>query len=190
MASRKTDRTHETHDRNPDPITDEPGSHPVGTGLGAAAGGTAGGLAGAAIAGAAAGTAAGGPVGTAVGAAIGIVAGAVGGGLAGKSIAENIDPTAEDAYWRENYRGRSYVDQDASYDDYGPAYRYGWESRTRYPDRSYQEIESDLQRDWDTSRGSSRLDWDRARYASQDAWERVSSMSPTTPATNMPKKAK
>lgn len=65
---------------NLDPITGEPGAHPVGTGVGAVAGGMA--------AGAAVGTVAG-PVGTAVGAA----AGAVVGGLAGKGVAEKIDPT-------------------------------------------------------------------------------------------------
>ena len=78
---------------NRHPLTGAPGAHPVGTGLGAALGGVA--------AGAATGTVAG-PVGTLVGAAIGAVVG----GLAGKGIAETIDPTAEDAYWRDNYRGR------------------------------------------------------------------------------------
>ena len=77
-------------DANLDPLSGAPGAHPVGTGVGAAAGGV--------VAGALAGTVAG-PVGTLVGAAVGAVAG----GLAGKGIAEMIDPTAEEAYWRENY---------------------------------------------------------------------------------------
>ena len=64
-------------DLNEDPITGEPGSHPVGTGLGAAGG---------AAAGAALGTAVGGPIGTVVGGIIG----AVTGGLAGKDVAENL----------------------------------------------------------------------------------------------------
>src|SRR6476659_6480840 len=91
---------------NRDPITGAPGAHPVGTGLGAAAGGIA--------AGAAAGSVAG-PVGTAVGA----VVGAVVGGLAGKGIAEQIDPTIEEADWRENYKARPYVGDKESFDDYG-----------------------------------------------------------------------
>ena len=76
-------------DANPDAITGEPGSHPVGAGLGAAAGGAA--------AGAAAGV-----VGGPVGAAVGAVVGGIAGGLAGKGVAEQIDPTQEDAYWRAN----------------------------------------------------------------------------------------
>src|SRR4029453_3919775 len=98
--------------RDEDPITGAAGAPPVGTGLGAVAGGIA--------AGAATGTVAG-PIGTTVGAAVGAIVG----GLAGKGVAEMIDPTVEDAYWRDNYADRPYVTKGASYDDYGPAYRYG-----------------------------------------------------------------
>src|SRR5688500_13657548 len=139
-------------DANRDPITGAPGSHPVGTGVGAAVGGIA--------AGAAAGSVAG-PVGTVVGAVVG--------GLAGKGVAESIDPTAEDNYWRDNYSSRPYIDSSASYDDYGPAYGYGVNSYSKYPGRSFDEVESDLSRDWDSSRGTSSLSWDRAKNASRDA---------------------
>ena len=86
----------EDKDLNRDPITDEPGAHPVGTGVGAAGG---------AMAGAAAGTV-GGPVGTLVGGVIGAVVG----GLAGKAAAEAVNPTAEEAHWRENYNRESYYE--------------------------------------------------------------------------------
>lgn len=76
--------TTSTGSANLDPLSGEPGAHPVGTGLGAAAGGMA--------AGAAAGTVVG-PVGTVLGAA----AGAVVGGLAGKGVAEKVDPTKDGA---------------------------------------------------------------------------------------------
>ena len=122
----KTER--DKRDANRDPITTESGSHPVGTGLGAAAGGMS--------AGAAAGTIAG-PVGTAVGAALGAVVG----GLAGKGIAELIDPTAEDGYWHTNYANRPYVNRDYTYDDYGPAYRYGVEYYRTNPGRTFEESE-------------------------------------------------
>ena len=105
----------ESKDMNRDPITGAPGSHPVGTGIGAAGGGAAGTAIGSAA----------GPVGTVAGAVIGDVAG----GLAGKGVAEQIDPTAEEEYWRVNYKTRSYVPSGATYDQFAPAYRYGWESR-------------------------------------------------------------
>ena len=148
-------------DANRDPITGAAGSHPVGTGLGAAAGGIA--------AGAAVGTVAG-PVGTVIGAAVGAIAG----GLAGKGVAEMVDPTAEDAYWRENYSTREYVSPGSTFDDYGPAYRYGVETYAKYPDREYDTVESEMSRDWDRAKGTSSLSWDRAKYATRDAWMRLS----------------
>ena len=134
--------------------------HPVGTGIGAAGG---------AVAGATIGTAVGGPVGTAVGGAIGAAAGA----LAGQGIAEAIDPEVEDAYWRNNFSSRPYVDRGASYSEYGPAYRYGWESRGRYADRSFDNVENDLERGWDKAKGQSKLAWSKAKNATRDAWHRV-----------------
>jgi hypothetical protein len=150
-----------TTDSNRDPLTGAPGSHPVGTGVGALAGGIA--------AGAAAGTVAG-PVGTVIGAAVGAVVG----GLAGKGIAESIDPTAEDAYWRENYSSRPYVDSGSSYDDYGPAYGYGVNAYTQHSGRRFEEVEGDLSSGWDSARGNSSLSWDRAKHATRDAWKRAS----------------
>ena len=106
-----------------------------------------------------------------MGAAVGAVVGAVGGGLAGKAAAEAIDPTAEDAYWRGNFASRSYA-MGASYDVYGPAYRYGWESGARYADRDFDDVEPDLRQNW-TGSSAQRLPWDKARLATRDAWDRV-----------------
>ena len=147
-------------DANRDPISGAPGSHPVGTGVGALLGG--------ATAGAAAGTVVG-PVGTVIGAAVGAVVG----GLAGKGIAESIDPSVEDAYWRENFKTRPYADSGSSYEQYEPAYRYGVDSFSGYPGRSFEDVEGDLSRDWDDKRGTSSLDWERAKHATRDAWNRL-----------------
>src|SRR5687768_9067310 len=157
MNDRKDQRD---KDENRDPISSAPGAHPVGTGAGAAAGGAAGAVAGAAV---------GGPVGAVVGGAIGAVAG----GLAGKGVAEAIDPTAEDAYWRENYRTRPYYDSAVSYDDVSPAYRYGWESRAQYHGRRFEDVETDLERNWDKAKMKSNLEWTNARHATRDAWDRI-----------------
>jgi hypothetical protein len=144
-----------------DPITGAPGAHPVGTGVGAFIGGAAAGAATGAV---------GGPVGSVVGA----VVGAVLGGLAGKQVAEGMDPTMEDAHWREHYASRPYVQSGTSYDDYGPAYGYGVSEFGRYPGRTFEEVEPELGRDWETRRGTSGLKWDQARHATRDAWQRVS----------------
>ena len=147
-----------------DPITGTPGAHPVGTGVGAA-GGAAGGAAIGALAGP-------------VGAAVGLVAGAVAGGLAGKGVAEKIDPTAQDAYWKDHYSKRSYAEKNVSYEVYRPAYRTGYEGYTRYPGKRYDEVESALQRDYERSKGNSTLGWDKAKHATRDAWQRVGKAIP------------
>ena len=149
----------EDKDLNRDPITDEPGAHPVGTGVGATGG---------AVAGAAAG-ALGGPV----GAAIGGVVGAVVGGLAGKAAAEAVNPTAEEAHWRENYNREPYYEQGRSFDDYGPAYRLGLTGRTRYQD--WDTAEPNLESEWESARGGSSLSWPQALPASRAAWNRIDS---------------
>ena len=151
-------------DANRDPITGTAGAHPVGTGVGAVGGA----VAGAALGGVA------GPV----GAAVGLVAGAIAGGLAGKGVAEKIDPTVEDAYWKTNYSKQKYVERNAPYSTYQPAYRTGYEGRNLYPGKKYEEVESDLQRDYEKSKDSAILSWDKAKSATRDAWNRVEKATP------------
>jgi hypothetical protein len=148
------------HYENADPLTGAPGAHPVGTGVGAALGGAA--------AGAAAGTVVG-PVGTVVGAAVGAIAG----GLVGKGVAEGLDPTIEDAYWRDNYNQRPYVEQGARYERYQPAYRYGWEARSRLGTSSWDDNHEDLRQNWEAHPDSLGLDWESAKGAVRDAYERA-----------------
>jgi uncharacterized protein (TIGR02284 family) len=147
----------EDKDLNRDPITDEPGAHPVGTGVGAAGG---------AVAGAAAGSL-GGPVGMAVGGVIGAVVG----GLAGKATAEAINPTAEEAYWRDNYTREPYYEKGREWDEYAPAYRHGVSARTRYQD--WESAEPQLASEWETARGGSSLSWPQAQPATRAAWDRL-----------------
>lgn len=158
------------NDRNDKPtMRDDKDSRPVAKGVGAAVGGVTGGVIGGAAAGATVGGMTG-PAGAAVGAAVGAVAGAV----TGKAVARAIDPAAEDTYWRENYASRPYVTSGALYDDYGPAYRYGVDSFSRYPDRGFEDVEPELSRNWGQSRGRSSLEWSHAKHATRDAWQRLS----------------
>ncbi len=146
-------------DLNRDPITGATGSHPVGTGIGAATAGAAGAVIGSMA----------GPVGAVAGAAIGAVVG----GLAGKGVGEAVNPTAEEAYWRDQYPREPYYAQEHSYNEYAPAYRTGYEARTRYAGRGFDEVETDLEREYNANRGESTLPWDRARPAARAAWDRI-----------------
>ena len=154
----------ETRDMNRDPISGAPGSHPLGTGVGATGGAVAGATIGAA----------GGPVGMAVGGAIGAVVG----GLAGHAVGEAVDPTAEDAYWRSTYENEPYRASGYDYNDYGPAYKLGYEGRGRYAGRSFEQVEPQLASDWEASKGNSRLAWNDAKSATRAAWHRVERAMP------------
>ena len=151
-------------DANLDPITGEPGAHPVGTGIGAAGAGAAG-------------AAIGGVVGGPVGAIIGAVVGAVSGGLAGKSAAEAIDPTVEDEYWRSNHAAQPYVEPGRQYEDYQPAYRTGYEAYSRHATakKSFDEVEPELKSEYEKSYGGAGLAWDKAKPATRAAWDRADS---------------
>jgi hypothetical protein len=154
-------KTNRKKDANRDPITGAPGAHPVGTGVGAAVGGAATGAAFGSVAG---------PVGTVAG----IIGGAVVGGLAGKGIAEKIDPTREDAYWRENHAQQSYAGT-RTYDDYSEAYRTGYTGYDRYgrEGRTFEDSETDLRREYEKNPNASKLGWTDARAAARAAWHRV-----------------
>jgi hypothetical protein len=170
-------------DENRDPISGEPGAHPVGVGVGTAVGGAAGGAAlGAAGALAAAGGAMGAAAGPA-GAVVGAVAGGVAGAFAGKAVAENVNPTEEDAYWRDNFESRPYVNKGTPYDEYRPAYQYGWESRSRHTGERFEDAETDLRSGWENTKP--KLGWDRARPAVRDAWDRIDQRPGTGTSPNV-----
>lgn len=149
-----------TSNENADPLTGEPGAHPVGTGVGAVIGGI--------VAGAAAGSVVG-PLGTVIGAAIGATLG----GLTGKGVAESIDPTRQEAYWREFHRDRPDLAPATTFEDFGPAYSYGVHAYGIHPGRRFDEVEAELGHNWSAMRGNSDLSWEQARAATRDAWQRL-----------------
>jgi len=159
VSSEKTVDLPPHGNRNPDPITDQPGSHPIETGVGAAVGGAASGMAVGAVAGP-------------VGAGVGAVLGAVAGGLAGKGVGELIDPTTEDNWLRETFSSKPYARSGASFESYQPAYRYGAEAEARHQGKPFAEIEPDLRAGWNQGQANS-LGWDQAREAVKDAYDRT-----------------
>lgn len=83
-----------------------------------------------------------------------------------------INPTAEEAYWRQAYRSEPYYRSEFTYDDYGPAYRVGYTGPVRR-NGGFEQLEGELQGDFDRVRGKSRLRWEDAREAIRAAWRRV-----------------
>lgn len=146
-------------DANRDTLSGEKGSHPVGTGVGTAMGGALTGVAAGAVAG---------PVGAVVGAVVGGIAGA----YAGKSVAEQIDPTVEDAFWRAQYRSRDYYQANVDYDLIAPVYRYGWEFQDSGKYDRMSDAEAEARTRWENEGGAD-LPWDNVRPAFRDSWERA-----------------
>jgi hypothetical protein len=103
---------------------------------------------------------------------VGAAVGAVVGGLAGKGIAEQIDRRARTLLARQ-LLDRPYA-SGSTYDEYRPAYEYGWSSYSMYPGRRFDEVESDLSREWERTKRRVELTWERAKHATRDAWNRVS----------------
>jgi len=107
---------------------------------------------------------------------VGAVVGSVVGGMMGHDLAESVNPTMEDAFWRSNYTRETYVEPSMTFNDYGPAYRVGYMGYARHGERHgghFHKAEEDLEKDWNSERGESRLEWSKARHAARAAWLRV-----------------
>jgi hypothetical protein len=88
-----------------------------------------------------------------------------------------INPTAEEAHWRNAFRDEPYYRPELGYDDYSPAYRVGYTGPIRRAG-SFSALENELHQDWDRVKGRSRLTWTEARQATRAAWERVTEGHP------------
>jgi hypothetical protein len=156
----------------PDAAKEQAGTHSLGASAGAAAGAAAGAVSGLVF----------GPLGSLAGAVGGAAVGGAAGVATGGTSDLDFDPSPWDAYWRENYASRPYVGDGASFDDYGPAFRYGTLSyaRTDHP-REWHEVESELESGWESARGTSRLGWNEAKLAVRDAWNRMHDPSGARP---------
>ena len=78
-----------------------------------------------------------------------------------------------DAQFRQQYASRPYARADRSYDDYQPAYRYGYDSARQHAGREWNDVEGDLERGWHSARGKSQSTWQEVKDAARDAWDRV-----------------
>ncbi|UWX04247.1 hypothetical protein H1235_02725 [Pseudoxanthomonas sp. NC8] len=85
--------------------------------------------------------------------------------IPGRAPVEPAEPFGDSGYWSGQFSREPYFLEGDSYDDYDAAYRVGYGARRRHPQRDFASLETDLQREWEASKGPSRLDWNRARQA-------------------------
>jgi hypothetical protein len=83
-----------------------------------------------------------------------------------------INPTAEEAHWRNAFRAEPYYVPGFGYDEYSPAFRVGYTGPLRR-EGNFLSVEPSLQEDWMRVKGRSRLTWEQARPAVRAAWDRV-----------------
>jgi hypothetical protein len=153
----RRDAAHLADDRRDDNPADE---------IGEAVGGISGVLTGAALG------SLGGPIGTIIGG----IAGAVTGWWAGKAISEAASHVTHDdeTYYRTHYESSPNRLADRSYEDVRPAYQLGHLAgrNPEYQGRSFEEVETDLQRGWSSDVSSRHGDWQQVRPYARDAYER------------------
>jgi hypothetical protein len=81
----------------------------------------------------------------------------------------------DDSYFRSDWQ-TNYSSLGGSYDDYAPAYRYGSQMRSdsRYQNRNWDDVESDLRSDWDSRYGSSGSStWEKMKAAVRRGWDKI-----------------
>lgn len=145
-------------------MTDIKKDHSIGEGTGAGAG---------AITGAAVGSV-GGPIGAAAGAVVGAVIGAKAGG----AVAEAVNPTDYTNHFRGTYESAPYYKSERSWNDYEPAYKYGYDRYSEFSGKKFDDVEDKLERDWAQTRGESNLGWNEARGAVRDGWHYIERAMP------------
>jgi hypothetical protein len=138
--------------------------HGLGKGTGAAAGAVTGGAIGSAA----------GPVGTAVGAVVGGVAGYAAGG----AIAESVNPNEYDDHFRSSYSAAPYYSDRYTWNDYQPAYQYGYNTFGQYKGQRFEDVEPKLQSEWESARGQSSMAWNEAKGAVRDGWHYIERTMP------------
>ena len=84
-------------------------------------------------------------------------------------------PTVEGRLLAQRSTKPAYYRAGRAYEDYEPAYRYGWESASSatYRDRKFEDVETDLERGWDKAKGKTREGWRDVKDATRDAFNRV-----------------
>lgn len=78
----------------------------------------------------------------------------------------------DDSYFRNHFE-RTYGASGESYDDYAPAYSYGSQvARSgKYSGRQWDQVEHDLQSDWDTRNSGDQSTWEKMKAAVRHGWD-------------------
>jgi hypothetical protein len=89
-------------------------------------------------------------------------------------MAQNKTWNDEDRWWRDNFSSRPYA-TGRNYEDFRPAYQYGFESGQHHLGRNWSDVESDLRSGWEKFERKSGAGgtWESVKHAVRDAWDRI-----------------
>ena len=105
------------------------------------------------------------------GGGVGAGAGGIAGGRGGNGVAESIDPTVHDEYWKKNHSAQPYAGN-GPYDQYSGAYRTGYRGMMRHgTEKSYHDVEGDLKSDYEATKDKAAVGWEHAKEATKAAYE-------------------
>ena len=108
----------------------------------------------------------GGPPGMAVGAALGAVVG----GATGATAAATVNPAEYNDHFQKLYPTSSYYQPGYDWNDYQPAYEYGYHTFGHHQGKRFEDVEPQLAQKWEAAREGSRLEWANARQAVREGW--------------------
>lgn len=86
--------------------------------------------------------------------------------------------------YRDVFVCAPYYSSGRTWDDYAPAYRYGFQRGARIADLDFEDAEAELAHGWAEAGGRSRLVWAEARGAVRDAWRQASRQARLRSATH------
>jgi hypothetical protein len=96
------------------------------------------------------------------------------GGVKEETMTEYRTWIEEDVWWRETFPSRPYA-MGRTYEEFRPAYQYGYESATHHMGRDWNDVEPDLRSGWDKFEGKSAggAKWEDIKDAVKEAWHRI-----------------
>jgi hypothetical protein len=87
--------------------------------------------------------------------------------ITGKGMLDSAD---YNRHFADSFKDSSFFRPGSEWQDYEPAYQYGYQSFDRHRGRRFEEVEPELAQAWNTTRRGSKLGWAEAREAVREGW--------------------
>lgn len=79
----------------------------------------------------------------------------------------------QEIYWKQHFRHEPYYEPGREYEYYAPAYRIGYHGCARHHEHAFEDVEHELQAEYERHTDASHPAWSDARAAARAAWDHV-----------------